>query len=140
MDRVSSGETKRLAELRSQLGDRTLRTLLTHEDKRLMRPERISNLLAGRGKLSEWERSRLQTVSTNAPKIKQLKAKGKGKREFQSNRALRSWLSHGKAKGVEYKEQDAPEKESQQQAIKALRFLGVDPGEGKFYVRKGSAK
>lgn len=140
MKRVTAGEAERLRSLQSQLGDRTLRTLLTSEGRRLMRPERIDNLLAGRGRLSETERTQLGLVSSNSAKLKALKQKGSGKQEFRTNRALRSWVTTGKEKDVNYVTQPKDERDSQLTAIKSLRYLGVDPSDGKFYVKKGKGK
>src|SRR5581483_10756209 len=97
----------------------------------------MQNLLAGRGKLTEQETQQLENASRNSSSLTALKRRGEGKREFKVNRALRDWLSTGKAKGVDYKSQSSEEKEQQLKAIKALRFLGIDPSDGTFYVRKG---
>lgn len=137
MRAISAREAERLASLQGKLGDRTLRQILTPEGNRILRPERMSNLLAGRGRLSEAEAQQIENATRNASSLKALKARGESKREFKVNRALRDWLNNGKPKGVDYKSQDTDEKERQLKAIKALRFLGVDPSDGTFYVRKG---
>lgn len=137
MKKVSAREQERLQSLSGKLGDRTIRQLLTPESNRLMRPERLNNLLAGRGKLSEREARQIETISRNSNNLSALKTRGAGKREFKVNRAMRDWLNNGKPKGIAYKDQDTAEKERQLKAIKALRFLGIDPSDGTFYVRKG---
>lgn len=123
--------------LQTGLGDRTVRQILTPEGKRIIRPERMQNLLAGRGRLSESEAQQIENATRNASSLKALKKRGESQRDFKANRALRDWLSTGKQKGVEYKSQSTETKEQQLKAIKALRFLGVDPSDGTFYVRKG---
>ena len=132
MKRISSSEAKRISELRSTLGDRTLRQLLTQEDKRLIRPERLAHLESGSGKLSESEARQLKAISKNSTLLKNLKAKAKEKREFKVNRSLRIWLNQGKAKDEPIQEQETKDK-----VVRALGFLGVDPTDGTYYVRKG---
>lgn len=136
MKRITVGEANRISELSNRLGERTLRTLLTGENKRLVRPERMENLRTGRGRLSESELARLELVSRNANALSALKKRGSGKREFKVNRSLRDWVTTGKRKDVDYRAQDQPEREDQLRAIKALRYLGVDPSSGTFYVKK----
>lgn len=137
MKPVSGAERERLEQLSSRLGDRTLRQLLTPEGKRLVRPERIRNLSGGSGRLSEWEREQLRNISRNSNALVSLKKKGSGKREFKTNRALRDWLNTGKEKGVKFHDQEKDIREKQLTAIKALRFFGVEPNDGTYYVRKG---
>lgn len=141
MDRISPQESGRISELSSRLGNLELRTLLsdTGGTKRLMRPERFNNLTSGRGRISAAERERLALIQTNAPLLEKLSAKGEGKQKSKVNRALRDWITLGKGKGVSYKDQSEDEKREQQRAIRALRFLGVDPSEGTYYVRKRKA-
>lgn len=136
MQRISASDSTRISELVSRLGDRTLRQLLTPESKRLVRPERLQNLRAGTGRLSQADRERLRLVSANANQLVALKAHGKGKAEWRVNRAMSNWITNGKPKGVDYNSQDAETKSNQLRAIKALRYLGVDPQDGKFYVRR----
>lgn len=136
MKKVSASEQERIASLSAKIGDRTLRQILTPEGKRIIRPERLRNLAAGSGRLSEAERNQLANVTRNSNSLAALKKRGSGQ-EFKVNRALRDWLNNGKQKGVDFKDQEASERESQLKAIKALRFLGVDPSDGTFYVRKG---
>ena len=134
MKRISLSDAERLSELRSTLGDRTLRQLLTQEDKRLLRPERLRHLEAGSGKLSERETEQLRNISQNATKLKALKKRGSGRQEFKVNRSLRTWLNQGKAKDEPVGEMDIDQRN---RVIKSLAFLGVDPQDGTFYVRKG---
>lgn len=139
MKRVSAQDSARISQLSNRLGDRTLRTLLTSESKRLMPPERIANLRAGTGKLSDAERDRLRLVSENANQIRALKSRAEShdKIEWKINRAIRDWVNNGKERGIPYDMQSKDEKEQQLKAIKALRFFGVDPQDKTFYVKKG---
>lgn len=136
MKRVSTAEAARISELVDRLGSTRFRTLITSPDSRLIRPDRLSNLREGRGKLSTSEREALGLVSTNSVAVENLARKNSGKRPYKVNRAIRNWLLNGKEKGVDYKEQEADIRERQLNAIKALRFLGIDPSEGTYYVRK----
>lgn len=136
MKKITARDTARISSLTTKLGDRTLRQILTPDGKRIMRPERVRNLVAGRGRMSEAEREALANATRNSQALAALKTRGAGKREFKVNRALRDWLTTGKSKGVDFK-QSSEERERQLAAIKALRFLGVDPADGTFYVRKG---
>ena len=132
--RVTASDAARISELSDRLGSLTFRTLLTGTEgasKRLMRPERLDALVAGRGKLSEAERERLQLIATNAPAIRNLRKKNAEKREFKVNRALRNWVTGGKTKDQKKTDSDA-----ELDATKALGFLGVNPSEGSYYVRK----
>lgn len=106
------------------------------ESDRLMRPARLANLSRGSGRLTEGEAERLILVSGNAQLIENLALKNQSKRPYKVNRALRDWISSGKAKGVRQTEIDADKK---RRAIRALGFLGVDPSEGTYYVRKRKA-
>lgn len=135
MQRVTTKQALRLSQLEQELGNRTLRQLLTQENQRLVRPDRLSNLVAGSGKLSASELDRIEAVSRNARLLKALKNRGSGKREFKTNRAMRDWLVHGRAKGGHA---DQPE-EDRWKAIKALGFLGVDPSSGTFYINQRKA-
>ena len=139
MHRISSPESERISELSSRLGPLEFRTLMseTGGPTRLMRPERLDNLIAGRGRISKAEQERLALIQTNAPLLENLSKKNANrKQQFKVRHALRNWLVSGKAKAVPYSEQDKEAKENQQRAIKALRFLGIDPSEGTYYVRK----
>jgi hypothetical protein len=138
---ISKGDANRIVKLRRDLGDKTFRTMMTGGNQRLMRPERASNLAAGSGKLRPWERERLAVISRNSAAIKALKGKrevSSGK-EYQVNRALRNWVVRGKDKDTDYGAQSPSKKRSQQKAIKALKFLGIDPTEKHYYVRKVAA-
>jgi len=136
MERVSKADATRLRNLEQRLGSRTVRTILTREDRRLMRPERMENLKSGRGKMSEDERKLLDTLSREAGQIKRLQSRrtsaqkaGKKRVEWKVNRSLRDWVQHGK-------ERDAPGKD--QRVIRALAYLDVEPSDKTFYHhRKG---
>lgn len=137
MNQVTATDAKMIRELSSRLGSVEFRQLLTGEGQRLMRPERLENLSTGKGKISDEEMARLQTIHTNSAAVKNLLRKGAGKkRPYRTRRAVRDWLYNGKDKGVDYQSQDTETKEAQLKAIRALRFLGVDPSEGTYYVRK----
>ena len=138
MQRISPQESERISELSSRLGSLEFRTLLsqTGGTKRTMRPERLGNLTAGRGKITEAEAERLALISANAPLLENLSRKNQGKNKQKTRRALREWLTKGKEKGVRYSDQDKETRDEQQRAIKALRYLGIDPSEGTYYVRR----
>lgn len=125
--RISSTDAIRVRNLEARLGSRTLRQILTPEGNRLMRPDRIANLSGGSGRLTEYERERLEIAFRNSNQLVGLKKRGIGKREFKVNRALRNWINYGKAKGDE-------NNDDSQKAIRALRFLGIDPNDGTFYI------
>ena len=112
-----------------------------------MRPERLANLQAGKGKLQPWEEERLRLASKNLSGIESLKDK-QGEREVLSkrgkelsrvekerreNRAIRTWLLRGKEADTPYDTQKARDKGKQQRAIHALFYLGVDPVRDKDY-------
>jgi hypothetical protein len=103
-----------------------------------MRPERLENLTSGRGKLSVEEEQLVNRLSMNAQKVKQLSTRGSGKRDFKVNRSIRDWVQHGKSPD-ESRPTTQGGKENEQKAIRGLRFLGVDPSEKTFYVRKARA-
>lgn len=112
-----------------------------------MRPERLQNLQAGRGKLQPWEEERLRLASKNLPAIESLKDKqgdrevlskrgkelSRGEKERRENRAIRTWLLRGKEKDTPYDTQKTRDKGKQQRAIHALFYLGVDPVRDKDY-------
>lgn len=110
-------------------------------NQRLMRPERLANLKAGKAKLKPWEVERLQQIQRNSAALKGLKGKKEvpKSKEYQVNRALRTWLVRGKEKDIPYETQGRGTKARQQKAIKALRYLGIDPSEKHYYVRKVAA-
>lgn len=136
---ISAGDRKVIAKLESQLGSKTLRTLLAPEAAGSQRPERarivsnrrLENLSSGKGRLTQEESSRLAQINRNVADLNRLKTKGakKGQKDFQTNRALRSWIQHGKQK-------DGGKSPDQLRAIRALRFLGVDVDSGKYYVKR----
>lgn len=135
--KVTASESERITDLATKLGPLRFRTLMTGagESDRLMRPERLRNLQRGSGTLTEGEIERLQLVSGNVTLVQNLAQKNPSKRPYRVNRALRDWIAHGKAKG-DISKQDPTKKH---RAIKALGFLGVDPSEGTYYVRKRKA-
>lgn len=139
MHRISAQQSVRISELQERLGSARFRTLMTESDRRLVRPERLTKWMQGSGRISPEEAERLAVISTNASLIEILARKNEHKRSFKVNRAIRDWVTTGKAKGVNYKDQDSETRAKQQAAIKALRFLGIDPSEGTFYVRKRKA-
>lgn len=132
---VSKEEVKRIRQLSDSIGELRFRTLLTGEDKRVLRPARLANLKAGRGRLSAEERTYLQSVSENLRSINALgkRSEKKGNRTFKTNRAIRTWVRYGKDSQTNYRKQ-LPRDPNQLRAIKALRLLGVDDLEGNFYV------
>ena len=145
--RISRSDTYRINRLAEGIDDYTLRVVLSGGNQRLMRPERLENLRAGRGKLQPWERERLQLASKNLPAIESLKDKQGGRevlgkrgkevsqreKDRRENRAIRTWLLRGKEKGVQYDTQKTRDKDRQQRAIHALFYLGVDPVRDKDY-------
>lgn len=137
--RITTGQVAQVGSLTDKLGSLTLRTILTGNNQRLMRPERLANLAAGRGRLTEAERERLELASENSRALGTLKKRGKEKRPTRVNRGLRDWLIAGKERDVDYQSQEPDEKKDQLKAIRALRFFGVDPSKGTYYVnrRKG---
>ena len=135
--RVSSRESQRLSQLESRLGSRTIRTILSGDSERLMRPERFANIQRGTAKLTEAEKERIGILSANAQRVEQLAKKGEslGNREFQTNRALRDWLQFGKGKDQERRKN----RDEELKAIKGLRRLGYTGSlKGKGYVRKAA--
>jgi hypothetical protein len=145
--RISRSDRYRLGRVTDHLDEYTIRVVLSGGNQRLMRPERLANLQAGKGKLQPWEEERLRLVSKNLPAIESLKNKqgdreqltNKGRKlsvrvkSQKENRAIRTWLLRGKEPGVTYDMQTTRDKEKQQRAIHALFFLGVDPINDKDY-------
>lgn len=133
---VSSRESDRILALTQRIDERAMRTILTGENERLMRPERFANIVRGTARLTEAEKDRIDLLSRNAVQIENLSKKGDtlGNREFETNRALRDWLQFGKAKG-----EPRPENRTKElRAIRGLRRLGYTGSlQGKGYVRKG---
>jgi hypothetical protein len=149
--RIQPGEARAIRGLTNSLDEYTARTLLTPEGKRLIRPERFANLQSGKAQLTEAERERLQLLSANRQALTSLKRKQRGKevlskrgkevskrtKEQRENRALRTWVFHGKEKETPYDVQADSVKQDQQPAIHALFYLGVDPISDKTYYTKG---
>jgi len=142
MKRVSQGDALRLRQLEQRLGSRLVRTILTNPDRRLMRPDRLERLTAGRGKLSDDERQKLERLSANAQSVEKLSNKqgrGNGRtqlsKQTRKNRSIRDWLHHGKERDAPRPDDDSG-KSDEQKAIHGLRYLGVDPSEKHYYVRK----
>jgi hypothetical protein len=84
----------------------------------------------------------LGRLSANAQSVKKLSSKktadelhGKKRKEFKVNRSVRDWVHEGKERGTPRPTTDAG-KEDEQKAIRGLRFLGVDPSEKTYYLRK----
>ena len=129
---VSPQESREIRELQVRLGDRQFRTLLSKEGARIMRPDRIANLAAGRGKLTDAEREQLQRVDRNKVAIGNLTKRGEKQdlQTYRTNRAIRTWLLHGKERDVKRRKD-----EDELRAIKALRLLGVDVEDGTFYLK-----
>src|SRR6266498_799311 len=103
-----------------------------------MRPERLENLKAGRGRLRPEEQEKLRVLSANYRSVAQLQKKqtrGNGhvriSTRTRKNRSIRDWLLHGKERDAERRDP-----EDEQKAIHGLRFLGVDPSEKHYYLRK----
>lgn len=142
MQKISRSDAARIRQLEQDLGSRLVRTVLTSPSKRLMRPERLEHLTSGRGRLSPDERQLLNRLSANKQSVKRLSEKqtleqkhGKKGREFKKNRAIRDWIQQGKERDAP-RPTDAEGKIDEQKAIRGLRFLGVDPSEKTYYVRK----
>lgn len=142
MKRVSASDALRLRQLEQRLGSRLVRTVLTDSNRRIMRPDRLERLSAGRGKLSDNERERLERLSINAQSVEKLsKKEGQGNghnrlsKVTKKNRSIRDWLVHGKERGAP-RPDDLPGKTDEQKAIHGLRYLGVDPSEKHYYLRK----
>jgi len=79
-------------------------------------------------------------ISSNSKNLENLAVKGERLHgtglPYKINRALRDWLITGKEKGTIYKDQDKQIREQQLKAIKALRYFGVEPSDGHYYVRR----
>lgn len=134
--RISDTQSNRISELESRLGDKTIRTILTGENQRLMRPERYANLVSGKAQLTEAEKERISLLSANAQRIQTLarQSEQRGNIDFKTNRALRDWIQFGKQKGAERD----PNRQRELKAIKGLRYLGISgPLARGGYVRKG---
>lgn len=139
MKRVSQREANEISELANRLGDRRFRTLMAPEGKRIVSKQRLANLSAGRGKLTETERQRLGDIETNSRAIQALGKKADKEspgRPYLGNRAIRTWLNHGKEKGVQRAAKGTSTRAGENEAIRALFFLGVEPSEGTYYVKR----
>ena len=134
---VSRSDARRISELENQLGSRTLRTILSGESQRIMRPERLANIEAGRGRLTDAEIERIKLASANAQQIGQLKKRGqsRGNQEWKNNRALRDWMQNAKERGAKRRD----DRSREMKAIRSLRFFGISPSSGRGYVRKAAA-
>jgi hypothetical protein len=149
--RIQPGEARQIRGLTNGLDEYTVRSLLTPEGGRLIRPERFANLQSGKAKLTEAEKERLQILSANRQALTSLKKKQRGRevvskrgkelaprtKAQRENRALRSWVIHGKEKDTPYDVQADSVKHKQQPAIHALFYLGIDPISEKTYYTKG---
>lgn len=139
--RVSSQEAARFREAANLLGGDTVRQIWRSEGKRLPSKERLANIERGTARLTPSEKARLNRIARNAPALSRLQESGEergllhDKRKRQLSRrytdraiahALKDWMLHGKEPGKDYRTQHPKAKKSQQKAIKALLFLGVD--------------
>lgn len=129
---ASPEETRQISELQTRLGSLQFRTLMGKEGARIMRPERLANLAAGRGKLTAPEREQLARIQTNRAAISNLTKRGdkRGIKSSRTNRAVRTWLLHGKERDQKRRKDD-----EELRAIRALRMLGVEVDEGHFYLK-----
>lgn len=136
--RITRGQAHRIRELERELGDRTLRTLLTGGNERLMRPERLENLKSGRAMLKPWERERIALVRENRAGLKALveKKEIKESQQYKVNRAARTWLVMGKESDIAYDMQPRKQQRKQQRVVRALKFLGYDNLKDAPYIRK----
>lgn len=151
---LTKDEEKTVRELEQSFGGRTLRTLLRPENPDQQKPERtrmlsvnrMANLAAGRGRITEGEAERLALLRRNRQAILALEKRGEklGRMNFQTNRAIRTWLEHGKQRGTKETGRMSFRKDIQSRhmkkdeeirAIRALRFLGVDVNDGTFYLK-----
>lgn len=136
MKRVTAQEADQIRTLETRLGSLRFRTLITDENSRLMRPERLLHLTEGRGKLSDRERRQLSRIKSESRKLQNLgkketnrERKGDKRSESEVNRKMRDWLNHGKTKGTKNRKDRQFWK-----AIDALDYLGVDPDDGTYYL------
>ena len=135
--RISKKDSKSVANLSNKIGEKTLRQILSPEGGRLISRRRLANLESGSGKLTEAEQARLRSAAGNTRKIQTLKATNQSKRDYRVNRAIASWVQHGKTEDVEWSSLSGAEKEDGMKAIKALAFLQVDVTEKKYYLNTG---
>lgn len=136
MDRLSRAQSRRISELAESLGEQRFRALMKTKDSgRIIAPDRLERWKSGRGRLTADEAERLDKVSANVPQLKKLAAKSEGKTTWKRNAAMRDWLAGTKEKGKALSK-DEVELAKQRRAAKGLGYLGVDPSEGTYYVRK----
>jgi len=142
MQRIGASDAQRLRKLNEQLDSRLIRTVITPEGKRIMPQKRMDRLLRGTGRLSADERENLERLSNNARAVGQLSKRkpiGNGhtrlSKQTRKNRSIRDWLKHGKERDAP-RPDDVAGKIDEQKAIHGLRFLGVDPSEKTYYLRK----
>lgn len=145
MRKPTERESAEIAALSKRMGSTRFRTLMTDPERRLMRPERLEKLAGGRGRISESEARQLQAIRRNSRELQLLgkkkttdEQKGRKRKDVTVNRRLRDWLNGGKEKGIPYQDQPADDKTEQLKAIKALRYFGIDPVKGQYYVKKGT--
>lgn len=140
MRRITSEESEQIRSLELRLGSLRFRTLMTQESKRLMRPERASNLAGGSGRISDDEAARLKAIRRNSSKLVSMgkrssprERKGGKRRDSEVNRAMRDWLTKGKSKGTPLKQwQD--QNPDWYDALDALDYFDIDPDEKTYYV------
>lgn len=133
-------ESQMIANLEGRLGSQQLRTLLASENvgaahperSRIVSPRRMERWLSGGGRLSEEEAARLRLIAKNARNIEGLTKRGEKKslNPTRTNRAIRTWLFHGKEKDAKRRKD-----EDELRAIRALRMLGVDIDLGTYYIK-----
>lgn len=133
MQRVSSKESAQLSKLVQRWDSLTLRTMLTTENQRTIRPERLRNLTGGTGRLSDSERAQLAALTENQTTITALIRRSQNVPERRRRKALRDFTRYGKEKGVKTDPKDT----RSQRSIRALKTLQVDQLQGNFYMRRG---
>jgi len=112
---------------------------MTESGDRTVRPERLDNWLAGRGRISSEEKERLKLLADNQRNIQNLERRGEGKDQRKVRKSIRTWIEQGKSKDVEFSSQSKDVRDRQIDAIIALRYLDVEPDEGTFYVKGRAA-
>lgn len=104
-----------------------------------MSPARMEHLASGTGRLSPREREQLAEIQQNKTAIQGLGKradKESANKPWKGNRAIRSWMLHGKEKGAANAPLGSPKRTGENEAVRALFFLGVDPSEGTYYVKR----
>ena len=139
---ITPEESEQIRSLELRLGSLRFRTLMTQENRRLMRPERASNLAGGSGRISDDEAARLKAIRRNSNKLVSMgkrttpnERKGGKRREYEVNRKMRNWLTKGKAKGTPIKQWQESESDWYD-AFDALDYFDIDPDEKTYYVDK----